>query len=91
MTSSSGSTPISPDKVIENKTRPSRVFEFSWNYAAGTGSRTPFSGMAHLGLRNCQMYDYDSDTLTFGTRCSQKMEYMVNLQNFVTVKSLLQI
>ena len=91
MTYSSGSTPISPDKVIKNKTSSSRVFGFSWYYAAGTGSRTPFSGMAPLDLRNCQMYDYDSNTLTFGTRCSQKMEYMVNLQNFVTVKSLLQI
>ena len=75
MTSSSGSTPISPDKVIENKTRPSRVFGFSWYHAAGTGSRTTFSGMTHLDLRNYRIYDYD--TLTFGTHCSQKMEYMV--------------
>ena len=81
-----GSTPISPDKVIKNKTRPSRVFEFSWYHAAGTRSRNPFSGLAHLDLRNCQMYDYD--TLTFETHCSQRM---VNLQNFVTVKILLQI
>ena len=86
MTSSSRRTLIYPDKVIENKTRSSRVFGFSWYYAAGTGSRTPFSGRAHLDLRNYRIYDYD--TLTFGTHCSQRM---VNLQNFVTVKILLQI